>query len=208
MKKLVLIGGGGHCKSVLDAALRTKEYDEIVITDAELPIGTKILGCKVVGDDSILSQLYQNNFRYAFITVGSVKSDNVREKIMNKIALLGFRFPVIIDETAVVSKFAVIGDGTFIGKNAIVNADANIGAQAIVNTGAIIEHDCKIENFCHVSVGATLCGNVSVGKYSFIGAGSTIIQGIHIGENVTIGSGSTVIKSVENGRTSYGLIKD
>ena len=30
--KIVLIGGGGHCKSVLDSILRTCNYDEIVIT--------------------------------------------------------------------------------------------------------------------------------------------------------------------------------
>ncbi len=27
--KLVLIGGGGHCKSVIDAALQMKIFDEI-----------------------------------------------------------------------------------------------------------------------------------------------------------------------------------
>ena len=62
MSKLVLIGGGGHCKSVLDSALAMNKYTEIVITDPEIKPGTEVLGCTVVGSDDILSELRRQGF--------------------------------------------------------------------------------------------------------------------------------------------------
>jgi sugar O-acyltransferase (sialic acid O-acetyltransferase NeuD family) len=201
-KSLVLLGGGGHCKSVLDSILRGNEYSDIVITDNNLAAGTKIYGCKVVGTDAFLPDLREKGYKNAFITVGSINNTSVgvRMKLANLASSLGFSFPTIVDPSAIVSKHARIAAGTYIGKNAVINADAVIGTQCIINTGAIVEHECQIGDFTHVSVGAILCGNVKVGRESFIGAGATVIQGIHIGNLVIVGANSTVLSDVYDGK--------
>ena len=206
-KKIVLIGGGGHCKSVLDTLIRNNEYEEIAITDHDIPAGSKIFGCKVIGNDAFLSQLLKDGYSDAFITVGSIKCTAIRRKLFSLAIDTGFNVVNIIDSSAVVSKHCRLSKGIFIGKNAVINADAEIGDCAIINTGAIVEHECKVGGFAHISVGAKLCGNVYVGNNSLIGAGSTIIQGVHIGNNVVIGAGSTVIKDVEDNTMKYGLVK-
>lgn len=206
-KKIVLIGGGGHCKSVLDTLLRNKEYDEIVITDHDITAGTKIFGCDVVGNDDLLPGLLQNGFTDAFITVGSIKSTALRRKLYSMACDIGFNIVNVIDDSAVVSEYCKLGKGIFIGKIAVINADAIIGDCAIINMGAIVEHECHVGDFSHVSVGTKMCGNVSVGNDSMIGAGTTVIQGITIGSRVVIGAGSTVIRSVEDDSVRYGLVK-
>ncbi len=206
-KKLILIGGGGHCVSVLDAALRMKAFDEIVITDPEISKGTQIMGCEVVGDDSVIPALKKQGFHYAFITVGSIENTSVRRNIVRKVSQLDFEFPVIIDPSAAVSEYAVIGAGTYIGKNAVINAEAEIGIHSIINSGAIIEHECRVGDFSHISVGAVLCGAVTVGNDCFIGAGSTVIQRIVIGNNVIIGANSTVLTNVEAQTKAFGIVK-
>lgn len=206
-KKIVLIGGGGHCKSVIDTLLRNKEYNEIVITDFDIPTGTRIFGCEVVGNDDLLPELLQNGITDAFITVGSIKSTALRRKLYSMACEMGFNIVNVIDKSAVVSEYCKLGKGIFIGKNAVINSDAFIGDCAIINTGAIIEHECKVGDFTHVSVGAALCGNVTVGNDSMIGAGTTVIQGITIGNNTIIGAGSTVIKNVDDNSVRYGLVK-
>ncbi len=127
MKKLILVGGGGHCKSVLDAALAMHEFDEIVITDPDIPAGTEVMGCKVVGSDEKLPELKKQGYDYAFVTVGSIKSTAVRRKIAENLKTIGFQFPVIIDPSAIVSSTATVGDGTFIGKRAVLNAEIQVG---------------------------------------------------------------------------------
>ncbi len=205
MKKLVLIGGGGHCKSVLDTALRSGEYSEIVITDSRIAAGTEIFGHRVVGTDEILPNLVEQGYEYAFITVGSITDSSLRTKLASRAKALGFIFPIIVDPSAVISDYAHIGDGTFIGKNAMVNADAIVGEHCIINTGCIIEHECQVGDFTHISIGTVLCGNVSVGKGCFIGAGVTVIQGLIIGKNTVVGAGAVVSKELPANCTAVGI---
>ena len=205
-KKLVLLGGGGHCKSVLDAVLRVGEYDDIVIVDPDLQVGTDIYGCQVVGDDSILPHLKQQGYECAFIAIGSISDTSLRRKLAARIKSLGFEIPVISDPSAVISRYAEIGPGTFVGKNAIINADAVIGKHCIINTGSIVEHECRIDDFTHVSVGSILCGNSHIGSSCLIGAGAVVIQGLTIGNNTIVGANSTVLTNLEDNVRVYRFV--
>lgn len=204
-KKLVLVGGGGHCESVLDSILALNTYEEVVITDNS-NIGGRIFGCSVVGDDDILPDLREKGFDYAFISVGSIEDSSLRRRLAIKVQKMGYIFPVICDPSAVISPFAKVKDGTFVGKNAVVNAGALINNHSIINSGAIIEHDCTVGEYSHVSVGAILCGNSCVGSDSLIGAGSTVIQGINIGSKVIVGANSVVLANVVDNRKVFGVV--
>ena len=200
----MLIGGGGHCKSVLDAALRSTKYSEIAIVDPALSAGTSIFGCLVAGNDDALFTLREQGFGDAFITVGSIDQTSLRRELAEKAAGMGFHFPVIADPSAVVSTSAAIGDGTFIGKNTVVNADAVIGYHCILNSGSIAEHECTVGDFTHISVGTVLCGGVHVGADAFIGAGVMVKHGIQIGDHSLIGIGSVVLDDIPSGAKAYG----
>ena len=194
MSRLVLIGGGGHCRSVLDAALRMNTFQEIVILDPRLPAGSKIMGCPVVGNDDRLPELREKGFDNAFITVGSIGDTSLRRKLAEKADTYGFTSPCIMDPSAIVSEFAKIDPGVFVGKNAVINAGAEIGKHSIINTGAIVEHDCRVGSFTHVAVGATVCGGCTIEEDAFIGAGSTLIQGLTIERCRFIKAGEVVIR--------------
>lgn len=207
-KSIVLIGGGGHCRSVLDSLKRCGEYEEIFITDPSIPPHITIDGAIVVGDDSILFDLYHRGVQNAFITVGSVgkrESLGLRRQLYDKVSKIGFEFPAIIDSSAIVANTASISEGAFVGKGAIVNADAIVGKMTIINSGAIIEHDCFIGDYSHVSIGAVIAGDVRVEEYSFIGANATIIQGKKIGTNCVIGAGAIVLSNVPDASDIRGI---
>lgn len=204
-QKLVLIGGGGHCKSVLDSLNNSDIYSDIVITDEFVQKDSVVCGCRVVGSDEVLAELFQNGFTNAAITVGSIKSSIVRHNIYEKIRKMGFCFPVIADLSAIISKDSQLGLGAFLGKKVIVNAETTIGDFAIVNTGAIIEHECNIGKFSHVAVGATICGGCNIGDNVFVGANATVIQGVKIGMNSIIGAGSIVLADVPDNTKVVGV---
>ena len=204
-KKLVLVGGGGHCKSVIDSIIKTNEYSEIVITDYSLPQGTLVNGCMIVGDDDCLLELKRSGFQYAFVTTGNVGRPNVRNKLVKKIESLGFEMPIVIDPTAIVSDDVHIGRGTFIGKNAIINTGVKIGNNCIINTGCIVEHESAIGDLCHIATGAVLCGGVRIGDECFIGACSTIIQRICIENGVVVGAGAVVTNGLPEWSTAVGI---
>lgn len=202
-RSLLLIGGGGHCKSILDCVLSSELYSKVGIIDKDKSIST--LGISVVGDDNDLLELKKHGWTDAFISVGSVGSTILRRKLYRLIKDIGFRIPIICDKTSMIGCDVLIGEGSFIGKHAIINSGTILGACTIVNTGVIVEHDCKIGSFSHISPGAVLCGQVVVGDDSHIGAASVVRQGISVGNNVMIGIGSVVTKDINTDEVkAYG----
>ncbi len=73
--RLILIGGGGHCLSVLDTVLRMGVFGEILVVDRSLPAGTEVMGCRVAGDDSVLPVLFSQGFKLAFVSLGCVSKE-------------------------------------------------------------------------------------------------------------------------------------
>lgn len=204
-EKIVLIGGGGHAKSVIDSLLQRYSYEQLSITDRDIRRGTKVCGVSVFGDDGMLSELYDLGYIHAVIGVGSIKFTSIRRKVWNNARSIGFIFPPVTDASSIIAKSAKLCDGVYVGKKAVINSDSVVGKFAIINTGAIIEHECRIGEFSHIAVGATICGGCTVENDVFIGANSTVIQGVRIGMNSVIGAGSIVLADVPAGTTVIGM---
>ena len=200
-RKLLLLGGGGHCSSVLDSIFSLGIYCNIGII---APQGDSISGVSVIGTDQDLPALFQQGWTDAFVTVGSIGNTALRRKLYKMIKQIGFYIPSIIDKSAVIAGETQIGAGCFVGKKAVINTGASLGCCAIINTGAIVEHDCIVGDFSHVSPGAVLCGQVRIGHDTHIGAGAVIRQQISVGNDVLIGAGSVVLKDIPDGVTAYG----
>ena len=204
-KKLALLGGGGHCRSVLDCVLSAGDYDEIGVVERDgCQARDSVLGADVIGVDSDLSALYAQGWTFAFVTLGSVGNSAGRRRLYRRAIELGFTVPVIADSSAVLGRGVRLSEGAFVGKRAVVNCGAFVGDCAIVNTGAILEHDCVIGAFAHIAPGAVLCGNVSVGEGAHVGAGSAVRQGVRIGAGSLIGAGSVVVRDIPDGVKAFG----
>ncbi len=202
-EKIVLIGFGGHAKSVIDSIEASGEYNIAGYTDIKNRINYK--GYNFIGTDRDLHNIYLDGVHNACITVGYMGSSGLRDKLYYMVKETGFKLPVIKDPSAIISNSAKIGEGTFIGKGCIVNAESMIGRMCIINTGSIIEHGNIIGDFTHIAVKTVLCGDINIGNHCFIGANSTVIQGVVIGENAVIGAGSVVINDLQSGCTSVGI---
>ena len=192
-KPLILIGGGGHCKSVIEAA-ESAGYQIMGVLDLPEEIGKPVLTTKVIGtDDDIPAYVDKAEF---VITVGFIKSPAVRIKLYNKVKEAGGRLATIIASTAYVSKYATIGEGTVVMHHAFVNAGARVGADVILNTFTNIEHDAVIGDQCHISTGTMVNGECVVGERCFIGSQSVLANGITVGDDIVVGAGSLVRKSI------------
>lgn len=201
-KKLLLIGGGGHCRSILDSVLSSNQYHQIGIIDYNQ--SASAFEIPVVGTDDDLPRFRSEGWNYAFVSLGSIGSTSSRRRLYQAVKEIGFRVPAIIDPTAIIANGTEIGEGTYIGKRVVVNTGSRIGICAILNTGSIIEHDCTVGEFSHISPGAILCGQTSIGNDTHVGAGSVVRQGINIGYAVLIGAGSVVVKDVPDGNKAFG----
>ena len=192
-KPLILVGGGGHCKSVLEAA-ESAGYNILGVLDMPEEVGKEILSTKVIGtDDDIMAYVDKAEF---VITVGFIKNPSTRIKLYNKIKEAGGKFATIVASTAYVSKYAEIGEGTVILHHAFVNAGAKVGKNVILNTATNIEHDAVIGDHCHISTGTMVNGECKVGERCFIGSQSVLANCISVGDEIIVGAGSFVRKSI------------
>ena len=127
-----------------------------------------------------------------------------RKAIVERLTAKGHRFGMAVHASAVVSRFAEIGEGSVVMAGAIINSGSQIGRHCIVNTGTVIEHECRIEDYVHIAPHATLCGGLTIGESSWIGAGTVVVQGVKIGKGSIIGAGSVVLHDIPDGVVAYG----
>lgn len=192
-KNLVLVGGGGHCKSVIEAA-ESAGYTVLAILDVPENLGNPILNYTITGTDrDIARYVCQAEF---IVTVGHIKDAALRIKLHEQVKEAGGRLATVIASTAHVSSYARIGEGTVVLHGAQVNADAFIGTGCIINTLANIEHDAVIGDYCHISTGAMVNGNCRVGAGVFLGSQSVMVNGTSVTAGCVIGAGSLVRKNV------------
>ena len=170
-KNIILIGGGGHCKSCIDVIEQEKKFK--IIGYVDLKNNGKIFNYKYLGNEKKLKDLRAIS-QYALITVGQIKSSSTRKKIYRKLKYYKFKIPKIISPFAYVSKHSKISEGSIVMHNSLINSGAIIGKNCIINSGAIIEHDAIIGDNVHVSTNACVNGNSLIGQNSFIGSGSVI----------------------------------
>jgi len=197
VKKIIIIGAGGHAHASIDVIEQCDKYNIVGLIVKKKP-APKVFGYPVLGTDKELKKI-SKKIKYAFISVGQIKTSKIRIDLYKKAIEAGFELPIITSPHAYVSPRAKIGKGTIIMHGAVVNANAIIGKNCIINTSCIVEHDVIVADHCHVSTGAILNGKVSLGKGSFVGSGSVVREGVKIGNNCVISANTFLRQRLASG---------
>ncbi len=193
---ILIYGGGGHAKSVIDLIRALDKYQIAGIVDDGLPVGSTILSVPVLGTSALLEEMSAHGLKLAVNAVGGIGNPDSRIRVFERLKQADFTFPSLIHPKAVVEPSAQIADGVQILPLAYVGSDTRIGFGSIINYGAILSHDCSIGEYVNLSPGATLAGGVTVGDRTQIGMRATVNLDLEIGQDVRIGNGATVKKNV------------
>jgi len=193
---LLIYGGGGHAKSVMDMALQMQSFSIAGIVDDGIPAGAQVLGIPVLGSRAVLEQVAAQGVKLAANGVGGIIDINIRVKIFELLENLDFSLPVLQHPRAMVEPSARVGQGTQIFANAYVGSEAVLHPKCMINTNAVVSHDCEIGSYTHIAPGALLAGLVHVGERTLVGMGVTIAIGVHIGSGVRIGNGAIIYADV------------
>ena len=200
---LVLLGAGGHAKTLLDALL-ARGIRPIGILDNDPTLhGQRIMGVEVIGDDQAIprepGQIFLVN------GIGSTRSTAFRQAVFERFKTEGFEFSSVIHPASVISPFARLHEGVQVMAGAIVQPFAEVEPNVILNCKVSVDHDCWIGPSVHLAPGVTLSGDVRIGEGTHVGTGATIIQGINIGKRCLIGAGAVVVRDVPDGSIVMGV---
>lgn len=188
MKNLYLVGGGGHCVSCIDVIRATGEFKIKGIFDAPEKVAQCVLGVTILGSDQDISR-YVSEENYFLITVGQIKTPDIRIRIFEKLKDLGAPIATVVSPRAYVSRDATLGPGTIVMHDALVNANVRVGANCIINTKALVEHDVQIQDHCHISTAAIVNGTCHVGLGSFVGSNATLKESLQVPSRAVLSAG-------------------
>lgn len=196
---IIIFGGGGHGKSLIDLLRLLGTYRLAGVVDDNLPPGEKALGVPVIGGSEALPALYAQGIRLAVNAVGGIGNIATRITVFQRLAEAGFACPAVVHPAAFVEPSARLSPGVQVFAHAYLGSDAHLGFGTIVNTGAIVSHDCRLGDYVNLSPGAILAGAVEVGSGALIGMGVTVNLEAKIGAGARIGNGATIKADVPEG---------
>ena len=198
MKKLVIIGAGGHGKVAADIALKMNKWEQIEFLD-DIEGLRKSMGIEISGKtDRAVSKINEYDL---FVAIGR---SEIRVQKQNYLEKSGASIPVLIHPNAVIGTDVKIGKGTVIMAGAVINSCTQIGKGCVINTSSSVDHDCKVGDYTHICPGVNVAGSVVIGNNSWIGIGSTISNNVNICSECFIGAGTVIVKDINSPGTYVG----
>lgn len=193
-ERIILLGSGGHAMVVLDILEEMRKFDIIGVVTKNTLDNKTFMNYKILGNDDILSELYQQGIKKIAIGIGGFKNNSLRKNIFIKIKKIGFHAVTVIHPKAIISKTVKIGEGSVIFPGVIINSFAKIGDNVIIATGSTVDHNTIIGNHVLVSAGVTVGANNIINEGALLALGSKVISSVTIGSDVLIGAGAVVVK--------------
>lgn len=186
--RLLVVGAGGHGRSVAEAAEISGQFEVVGFLDDALPIGEAVLGLTVLGPVSNM----QNQRTSADQAIVAVGNNALRERLMHRLITAGFQLATVVHPRATISPSAMLGVGSAVMAGAIVGTEARLGMGIIVNCGAVVDHNATVEDYGHLGVNASMAGGAVLGYGSWMQAGASLAYGVTIPSGVTLDPGEAV----------------
>lgn len=198
-RSVLLIGGGGHARVVLDGLLAMGRYC-LGVTARTAPNLPDVL---YIGDDEAAFERFPSGLEAALGLGGTpnkgASGTALRRKVYEDYIARGFHFPPIIGRGAIMAPDVELEDGAQVIAGAILQPNVRVGRNAMINTGACVDHDTVVCDHAMVGPGSVLCGGVEVGVGAYIGAGATVLQGIRIGPDAVVAAGAVATADLPAG---------
>ena len=189
---LILYGGGGHGKTLIELVRASGMYHWIGIIDESLTTGSQVLGVPVLGGPEKLPDLHAAGVRLAVNGVGGINRPEVRLRVFDILAAAGFSCPAVVHPTAWVEPSARLEGGVQVLAQSYISSQAVIGFGSVINAGVVVSHDCRIGRCVNLSPGAMLAGGVQVEDLAQIGMAATVNLNLTVGRAARIANGATV----------------
>lgn len=184
-KRVIVIGAGGHGRSVAEAILLLGRDELVGFVDDGAEPNAKVWTYPILGRTDSLHAVRA----LADAVVVAIGNNAVREKLHAQVREAGFELLTVIHPAAFVSPTAILGAGCAVMAGSVVGTEAELGEGAIVNCGATVDHHCKVEAFGHLGVNACMAGGSVLGHRAWMQAGSALGYGVQVEAGAVLGPG-------------------
>lgn len=188
MTRLLIVGAGGHGRSVAEAAMMSGHYEVAGFVDDSAVDIKDIWGIPMLGETGNLLA-YRSLTQAVIVAIGN---NNARRRLSDRFVQAGYELVSVLHPRATISSRAVIGPGSAIMAGAIIGTEAQLGRGVIVNCGAIVDHHARVADFGHLGVNACMAGGTVLGRGAWLQAGSAIGYGVQVPDGSILGPGEAL----------------
>jgi sugar O-acyltransferase (sialic acid O-acetyltransferase NeuD family) len=187
--RLLIVGAGGHGRSVAEAVLMADHFSLVgFLDDDAFARREEVWGLPVLGPATAFEN-YANKATHAVVAIGN---NVLRQKLFVQLQAAGFALARVIHPKAIVSPRALLGSGVAVMAGAIVGTEATLGQGCIVNCGAVVDHHAQVHEFGHLGVNACMAGGSVLGALAWMQAGSAIGYGVQIAAGTVLKPGEAL----------------
>lgn len=187
--RLLVVGAGGHGRSVAEAVLLSCDFELIgFLDDVPSSRGGEVWGLPLLGSVNAFAD-YADLASHAVVAIGN---NTLRKKLCEQLQAAGFALASVIHPRAIVSPRAQLGDGVAVMAGAVVGTEAVLGQGVIVNCGAVVDHHAQVQDFGHLGVNACMAGGSILGNLAWMQAGSSIGYGVQLASGAVLKPGEAI----------------
>lgn len=202
MSRLILVGGGGFAREVLEW---TFDLDKVtndhkvthVIDDKDVNLRDFGYNIEYGGKISDFTPIKADRL------IMAIASPLTKRSLIEKFLDFQSQFVSIVHPSAKVAKTACIERGSIICPFALISANVTIQEFVTINCHSTVGHDANIGSFTTLSGHVDITGQVQVEEGCFFGSGARVTPRRKIGKGAIIGAGCTVMTSIKEGKTYY-----
>lgn len=204
MKRIAIIGGGGHSRVIIDALCELSKKNQMKL----IGFYDDNINCEEYRSIKRLGKINDINSNHEVYYICGIGNLKTRRSIIDKLS--NINWINVIHPSSIISDTVKLGKGIFINAGTIINSRAYIKDHCIINTNSVIEHDVSIGVNCHIAPSVTICGHVTIKDETFIGVGTKIINRnkrgfINIGANNFLNAGSLILHSTDDDMKIKGI---
>jgi sugar O-acyltransferase (sialic acid O-acetyltransferase NeuD family) len=209
MKKLIIIGAGGHSAEIDDYINFAKKSDP--------NFDQEILGFI---DDNPQSYL---NYDFTAPFFGTIQSHEVskdcfylmgianlkyRKPIIERFLGEGAKFTGFIHPDTYISPSSTIGNGVVIAPGVNIGPKVVVGDFTLINSRSSMGHDTIVGNYNFICPNVCFSGFTLVGDENLFGINSATIPGVKIGSRNKIAAGMILDKNVADDEVVFYRFKE
>ncbi len=184
-KRVIVIGAGGHGRSVAEAVLLLGRDELVGFVDDGADANAKVWTYPILGRTDSLHTLRA----LADAVVVAIGNNAVRERLHALVRDAGFELLSVVHPVAFVSPTAALGPGCAVMAGAVVGTEAQLCEGVIVNCGATVDHHCRVDAFGHLGVNACMAGGSVLGHRAWMQAGSALGYGVQVEDGAMLAPG-------------------
>jgi UDP-perosamine 4-acetyltransferase len=169
--RMALIGAGPLGLNVAGVVSRSPDHELVGFIDNKQG---PVAGIDVLGDDSVLDDLFHDGVRQLVVCIGDSKR---RVALGGQLLERGFELPALVHPAADVGIGVRLGSGTIVLPGAIILPETDIGEFCVVEAGCFVGHDSRLGNGTLVGGRALIGNRVTLDEAVFIGMGAAVRSG-------------------------------